>query len=92
MQVLTPDTLPDQLEDENAVEELLSRPSQALVDDLASLEGGILVLGVGGKVGPTLARLAKRAAPDKRVVGVARFSDQEVRAKLDARHAAARDD
>lgn len=81
---LTPDTLPDRLEDENAVEELLSRPSQALIDDLAVVEGDILVLGVGGKVGPTLARLAKRAAPDKRVVGVARFSDQAVRTRLES--------
>jgi prephenate dehydrogenase len=37
--------------------------------------GDILVLGVGGKMGPTLARLAKRAAPHKRVIGVARFSE-----------------
>lgn len=84
MDLLTPETLPDRLEDDAAFEELLSRPSQALIDDLANLDGDILVLGVGGKVGPTLARLAKRAAPDKRVVGVARFSDQTVRARLDA--------
>jgi len=84
MQLLTPDTLPDRLEDEDAVEELLSRPSQALIDDMARLDGDILVLGVGGKVGPTLARLAKRAAPNKRVVGIARFSDKKVRARLDA--------
>jgi nucleoside-diphosphate-sugar epimerase len=40
------------------------------------------VLGVGGKIGPTLARLAKRAAPAKRMVGVARFSEKGVREKL----------
>jgi nucleoside-diphosphate-sugar epimerase len=39
-------------------------------------------LGVGGKIGPTLARLAKRAAPGKRVVGVARFSEKGLRAQL----------
>jgi nucleoside-diphosphate-sugar epimerase len=83
MTVLSQDTLPDRLEDEAAVEELLSRPSQDLIDDLARLDGDILVLGVGGKVGPTLARLAKRAAPNKRVVGVARFTDPAVRARLD---------
>src|SRR5262249_42385886 len=43
-----------------------------------------IILGVGGKIGPTLARLAKRAAPEKRVVGVARFSESGLRAKLEA--------
>jgi nucleoside-diphosphate-sugar epimerase len=41
------------------------------------------VLGVAGKMGPTLARMAKRAAPERRVVGVARFSDLAVRAGLE---------
>jgi nucleoside-diphosphate-sugar epimerase len=49
---------------------------------LQQLPGDIIVLGVGGKIGPTLARLAKRAASQKRVVGVARFSEKEVREKL----------
>ena len=83
MRLLGPDTLPTRLADDDDVEELLSRPSQALIDDLAQLDGDIMVLGVGGKIGPTLARLAKRAAPGKRVVGVARFSDAPVRARLD---------
>jgi len=68
----------DELEDE------LSRPSQALADDLAAVEGDLLVLGVAGKMGPTLARMARRAAPGKRVLGVARFSDAAVRRKLEA--------
>jgi nucleoside-diphosphate-sugar epimerase len=70
-----PDALPDGFADEAALEEFMTRPDPALVADLAALEGDIVVLGVGGKMGPTLARLAKRAAPDKRVVGVARFSE-----------------
>ena len=57
----------------------MTAPTPALVEDLRRLDGDILILGVGGKMGPTLARLAKRAAPDKRVVGVARFSDERVR-------------
>lgn len=84
MDVLRFETLPDRIEDEDALEELLSRPSQALIDDLAKLDGDLLVLGVGGKVGPTLARMAKRAAPTKRVVGVARFSDPAVRRRLES--------
>ncbi|MDP6951454.1 MAG: hypothetical protein QGF53_01710 [Alphaproteobacteria bacterium] len=82
MPLLSEDMLPATLADEAAVEDILSTPSQALVNDLARLDGDILVLGVGGKVGPTLARLAKRAAPDKRVVGVARFSNTAVRERL----------
>jgi nucleoside-diphosphate-sugar epimerase len=77
------ETLPEHIEDVDALEELLSFPSQALVDDMARLDGDIMVLGVGGKVGPTLARLAKRAAPKKRVIGVARFSDREVKRRLE---------
>ncbi len=84
MAILTSSTLPADIAGVDALEELLSRPSQALVDDLRRLDGDILILGVGGKVGPTLARLAKRAAPGKRIVGVARFSDAAVRARLEA--------
>lgn len=80
---LTFDSLPDRIEDEAHLEELLSRPPEPLVSDLARLDGDILVLGVAGKVGPTLARMAKRAAPDKRVVGVARFSDPAIRERLE---------
>ncbi|XWN30569.1 MAG: NAD(P)-dependent oxidoreductase [Devosia sp.] len=81
---LTFASLPKRIEDETHLEDLLSRPTDALVDDLARLDGDICVLGVGGKVGPTLARMAKRAAPHKRVVGVARFSDPAVRERLEA--------
>src|SRR5258708_35614296 len=60
----------------------MTTPSAALIAALRQLPGDIIVLGVAGKIGPTLARLAKRAAPDKRVVGVARFSEKGVREKL----------
>jgi nucleoside-diphosphate-sugar epimerase len=80
--VLSPGELPESFADEAALEEFMTRPSQALIDDLARVEGDIAILGVGGKMGPTLAGLAKRAAPDKRVVGVARFSEPGIREKL----------
>jgi len=60
----------------------MTMPSAALIAALQELPGDIIILGVGGKIGPTLARLAKRAAPGKRVVGVARFSEKGVREKL----------
>src|SRR5262249_26891448 len=44
--------------------------------------GDILILGVGGKIGPSLARLARRAAPERRVIGVARFSERGLRERL----------
>ena len=62
----------------------MSTPSDALVAELAKVPGDIMVLGVGGKMGPTLARMAKRAAPGKRVVGVARFSESGLRGQLEA--------
>ena len=62
----------------------MTRPTPELEADLARADGDLLVLGVGGKMGPTLARLAKRAAPRKRIIGVARFSEAGLREKLEA--------
>jgi hypothetical protein len=83
--LLTRDSLPDTISDIAALDDLLCRPSQALVDDLRKVDGDIMILGVAGKMGPTLAGLAKAALPDRRVIGVARFSDGRARAWLDAR-------
>lgn len=80
---LTFESLPDLIETEEALEELISRPTQGLVEDLAAVPGDIVVLGVAGKVGPSLARMAKRAAPDKTVIGVARFSEPGSRQELE---------
>jgi nucleoside-diphosphate-sugar epimerase len=75
---------PDRFETAEQLEEVMTRPSEALISDLRRIKGDIMVLGVGGKMGPTLARLAKRAAPEKRVVGVARFSEPGLQARLEA--------
>jgi len=74
--------LPDRFHDVEHLEEVMTTPSTALVAALENLPGDIIVLGVGGKIGPSLAQLAKRAAPGKRVVGVARFSEKGLREKL----------
>ncbi len=74
--------LPDRFRDVDHLEEVMTTPSAALVSDMAKVPGDLVILGVGGKIGPTLARLAKRAAPNKRVVGVARFSEAGLREKL----------
>lgn len=57
----------------------LLAPSAAVISDIARLKGDIIILGVGGKMGPALARLAKeavdRAGVNKRIIGVSRFSE-----------------
>jgi hypothetical protein len=83
--LLTRDTLPETIPDIAALDDLLCRPSQALIDDLAKVDGDIMVLGVAGKMGPTLAGLAKATSPGRRVIGVARFSDAGAKAWLEAR-------
>jgi len=75
---------PERFADEAALDEFLSRPGEAVIADLARVPGDIVVLGVGGKMGPTLAQMAKRADPSRQVIGVARFSEPGVRAQLEA--------
>ncbi|MDT3677224.1 MAG: NAD(P)-dependent oxidoreductase [Burkholderiaceae bacterium] len=76
--------LPQRFDGVEALEDFLSDPTPALAADLARVDGDLIVLGVGGKMGPTLARMAKRALPARRVIGVARFSDPATRASLEA--------
>ena len=79
-----PAGLPAGFTDEAALEDFMTRPSAALVRDMATVGGDLAILGAGGKMGPTLARLARRASPERRIVAVARFSDPAVAAKLRA--------
>ena len=83
--LLSRDNLPETIADIEALDELLCRPSQALIGDLDKIDGDILVLGVGGKMGPTLAGLAKAAQPKRKVIGVARFSEPGVKERLELR-------
>jgi nucleoside-diphosphate-sugar epimerase len=76
--------LPERFESVEHLEDVMTTPSQALVADLARVPGDLIVLGVGGKMGPTLARMAKRAAPKREVIGVARFSESGLRSALGA--------
>ena len=70
--------------DVEALEERLSRPDEGVIADLEHLDGDIMILGAGGKVGPSLARMAKRAAPGRKVYAVARFSDASLIGSLQA--------
>ena len=71
---------------EAELESRLSEPAAEVVEAIAALDGDILILGVGGKMGPTLAKQAKRAIDSagigKRVIGVSRFSTPGVREAL----------
>lgn len=74
---------------EAELEEALATPSPALVEDLSRGAGDLVILGAGGKMGPTLAMLARRGldaagrAQDQ-VYAVSRFSDSAVRERLEA--------
>ncbi|RDW20654.1 NAD-dependent epimerase/dehydratase family protein [Oceanobacillus chungangensis] len=70
------------------LEEFMTVPTEALMNDLKQLDGDILILGIGGKMGPTLAKMTKRAIDkaglDKKVIGVSRFSSGNLRDELEA--------
>jgi nucleoside-diphosphate-sugar epimerase len=81
-------SLPPLIQGEEELEELLSRPDEADIAALQSLEGDLMILGVGGKMGPSLARLAQRAAAaspsPKKVIAVSRFSQRALETELRA--------
>ncbi len=72
---------------ESELEELLSRPNEADLELMKRLDGPLVILGAGGKMGPTLARRAARAAQEAgvncRVIAVSRYSSEGARARLD---------
>jgi nucleoside-diphosphate-sugar epimerase len=76
---------PDVIETEAQLDDLLTQPSERLAQFAATIEGPLLVLGAGGKMGPSLAALAKRANPALEVIAVSRFNNPNARAWLDDR-------
>jgi nucleoside-diphosphate-sugar epimerase len=72
---------------ETQLEDVLSRPSEADAQAMAALEGDLLILGISGKMGPSLAHRARRACDaagvQKRIIGVARFSNPAARELLE---------
>jgi nucleoside-diphosphate-sugar epimerase len=80
--------LPKQIKDVDELEEMLSRPSDAAIGAMSRLKGDVIVLGVAGKMGPTLARMIVRASEaanvKRKVIGVARFSNPAEAKKLEA--------
>lgn len=70
------------------LERKLSEPSEALIEDMKAIEGDIVLLGVGGKMGPSLACLLmnaiRQSGVERRVYGVSRFSEGGLRERLEA--------
>lgn len=70
------------------LEQELLKPSEALIADMKKLEGDILFLGVAGKMGPSMATLARQATElagvKRRIIGVSRFSDPASKDELNA--------
>ena len=67
--------------------EVMTRPTPAVREAVSRYAGDVILLGAGGKMGPTLAELLVRAgaaAGGRRVIGVARFSNEGARARLEA--------
>ena len=71
------------------LEEFMSTPTKALIEDVKKLNGDFIILGVGGKMGPTLAYLLKNAineaGTNQRVIGVSRFSNKDLETKLNSK-------
>src|SRR5689334_4847603 len=81
--------LPEIIQTEAELDEIMTRPSPALVEFMKTLSSPLIILGAGGKMGPTLAVLARRAADAAghklEVVAVSRFSDAGSRRWLEER-------
>src|SRR3984893_649240 len=79
--------LPEIIESENALDEPMTRPRAELIEFVRTLVSPLVVLGAGGKMGPTLAVLARRAAEAAgralNVIAVSRFSDDTPRQWLE---------
>ena len=83
----TPD-LPDRIADEAQLDEFLSRPTPEVIGAVGRLDGDLAIIGGGGKIGPSLARMACRARAESKwtgqVIVVDRFPDAAARAALES--------
>ncbi len=79
--------LPEYIETEDELEDVLSTPSPEVVESVSQLDGDIIILGVGGKIGPSLAQMAARAVKEagsnKRIIGVDYVYSDPIRARLE---------
>lgn len=75
------------MNDLGKLEQELLHPSKDLINDIAKIKGDIILLGIGGKMGPSMGKLAvdavKAAGIQKRIIGASRFSDPKSREELE---------
>ncbi|HXK61609.1 MAG TPA: NAD-dependent epimerase/dehydratase family protein, partial [Acidobacteriota bacterium] len=68
------------IQNETQLEELLATPNAADCESISRLDGDIIILGAGGKIGPSLCKRVKRsidmAGVKKRVIAVSRFTSK----------------
>ncbi|NND70262.1 MAG: NAD-dependent epimerase/dehydratase family protein [Rhodothermales bacterium] len=81
------DQTPHLIENEDELDEFMSRPQPRVIEMMSRLSGDIIILGVGGKMGVSLAEQAARAIREagsgQSVIGVSRFSDPAARSRLE---------
>lgn len=81
-------TLPSEIDSDAMLDDVMSAPPLRVVDVMRRLDGDLIVLGIGGKMGVDLGRMALRASREagvsRRIIGVSRFSDAGARARLEA--------
>jgi nucleoside-diphosphate-sugar epimerase len=79
---------PDKITSEEQLEELISLPTAETIEMISRLDGDIIILGISGKIGPSLARMAKRACVEagvsKRITGVALFDSIDQQNKIES--------
>lgn len=79
---------PKKISNDEQLEEMLSRPSSEAVELFKKLDGDIIFLGIAGKIGPSLANMAKRACDEagvkKRLIGVSRFRSEEEKKQVES--------
>jgi nucleoside-diphosphate-sugar epimerase len=84
----TAETMPSTITNVEELETALSAPPAYLIEMMGRLRGDLMIVGVAGKMGPSLAHMAQRASDmagvKRRIIGVARFSKPEEQAKLRA--------
>lgn len=78
---------PEKIVSEEQLDELISKPSKEVVEMFSRIDGDIMFLGVGGKIGPSMALMAKRACDEagvnKRIIGVSLFESEEEQKKIE---------
>lgn len=78
---------PEKISTEEQLEELLSRPGKEVIEMISRIDGDLIFLGIAGKIGKSLAMMAKRACDEagikKRIIGVSMFESKEQQEKLE---------